>query len=138
MSTCIRQTAAIHPNSSSVLLSYFVAQYVLIIVIVFYVEKEHQNKDSLAMTDMTKSTELLVFKKDKRMVIKLLQKFSCAIVLFYCETNSKSSKIYLLATMKYTWCAYLSPPFIGISRHKSLQFVNKSNTTLLSSLFMIL
>ena len=27
---------------------------------------------------------------------------------------------YLLATMKYTWCAYLSPPFIGILRHKSL------------------
>ena len=29
-------------------------------------------------------------------------------MLFYRETNSKSGKIYLLATMKCTWCAYLS------------------------------
>ena len=58
------------------------------------------------------------------------------MVLFYLETNSKSGKIYLLATMKYTWCAYSSPPFIGISRHKSLQFVKKSNITLLPCLFM--
>ena len=52
-------------------------------------------------------------------------KFPYVFVLFYREANSKSSKIYLLATMKYTWGAYLSPPFIGISRHKSLQFVKK-------------
>ena len=66
-------------------------------------------------------------------------KFPCVFVLFYREANSKSSKIYLLATMKYTWCAYLSPPFIGISRHNSLQFVKKkSNITLLPCLFMIL
>ena len=51
-------------------------------------------------------------------------------MLFYCETNSKSGKIYLLATMKYTWCAYLSPPFIDISRHKSLQFVNTQHSYL--------
>ena len=58
------------------------------------------------------SFELL---KDKRMVKKLLQKFPCAFVLFYLETNSKSGKIYLLATMKYTWCAYLPPPFTSIN-----------------------
>ena len=29
-------------------------------------------------------------------------------MFFYLETNSKSAKIYLLATMKYTWCAFLS------------------------------
>ena len=86
----------------------------------------------LTMTDMTESTELSAFKRQR------MEKFSCVIVLFYRETNSKSGKIYLLATMKYTWCAYLSPPFIGISRHKSLQFVKKSNITLLPSLFMIL
>ena len=61
-----------------------------------------KTKTVLAMTDMTKSTELLVFKKDKRMVIKLLQKFSCAIVLFYLETNSKSGKFYLIATGAYS------------------------------------
>ena len=57
---------------------------------------------------------------------------------FYREANSNSGKIYLLATMKCTWCAYLSPPFIGISRHKSLQFLKKYSITLLPCLFMIL
>ena len=86
---------------------------------------------------MKESTELLTFKRQKD-GYKVTVKIFCVIVLFYRETNSKSSKIYPLATMKYTWCAYLSPPFIGISRHKSLQFVKKSNITLLPSLFMIL
>ena len=54
------------------------------------------------------------------MVIKLLQKFPCVFVLFYREMNSKSGKIYLLATTKYTSCAYLSPPFTGIN-HYNLQ-----------------
>ena len=36
MSTCIRQTAASRPNSFSLLLSYFVSQYVLIIVVYFF------------------------------------------------------------------------------------------------------
>ena len=36
MSTCIRQTAASRPNSFSILLSYFVAQYVLIMVVQFF------------------------------------------------------------------------------------------------------
>ena len=51
------------------------------------------------------------------MVIKLLWKFPCVFVLFYRETNPKSGKIYLLATIKYTWCAYLSPPFTGINHY---------------------
>ena len=33
------------------------------------------------------------------------------------EANSKSGKIYLLATMKYTWCAYLLPPFTGVNHY---------------------
>ena len=86
----------------------------------------------LTMTDMTESTELSAFKRQR------MEKFSCVIVLFYRETNSKSGKIYVLATMKYTWCAYLSTLFIGISRHKSLQFVKKSNIILLASIFVIL
>ena len=57
------------------------------------------------------------FLKDKRVVKKLLSKFPCVFVLFYLETNSKSGKIYLQATMKYVWCAYLSPPFIGINHY---------------------
>ena len=39
MSTCIRQTAASRPNLFSLLFSYFVAQYVLIIVVWFFLWK---------------------------------------------------------------------------------------------------
>ena len=45
--------------------------------------------------------------------------FTCVFVLFHLETNSKSGKIYLLATMKYTWCAYLSPPFTVINYYSN-------------------
>ena len=38
--------------------------------------------------------------------------------MFHLETNSKSGKIYLLATMKYTWCAYL-PPFTVINYYSN-------------------
>ena len=68
------------------------------------------------------------------MVIKLLYKFLCVFVLFDLETNSKSGKIYLLATMKYTWCLLVAT----VHLHKSLQFVKKSYITLLPCLFMIL
>ena len=53
---------------------------------------------------MTESTELQAFKRQE-------------VVLFYLETNSKSGKIYLLATIQYTWCAYLSPQFTGINHY---------------------
>ena len=51
------------------------------------------------------------------MVIKLMKKFPCVFELFYLETNSKSGKIYLLATKKYTRYAYLSPPFIDVNHY---------------------
>ena len=50
-------------------------------------------------------------------------------MLFYLETNSKSGKFYLIATMKYTWCAYLSPPLTGIN-HYNLQKSLTSTLTL--------
>ena len=78
-----------------------------------------KTKTVLTMTDMTESTELQAFKRQKD-VIKLLLKFLCVFLLFYLETNSKSSKIYPIATMKYTWCTYLSPPLSGIN-HYNLQ-----------------
>ena len=78
-----------------------------------------KTKTVLKMIDMTESTELQAFKR-KRMVVKLLYKFPCVFMLFYLETNSKSGKIYLIATMKCTWCAYLSPPLTGIN-HYNLQ-----------------
>ena len=67
--------------------------------------------------------------------LEFLQKFPCVFVLFYLETNSKSGKIYLLATVKYRWCAYLSPPFTGINHYNLLK---KSSLTLLPCFFMIL
>ena len=75
-----------------------------------------KTKTVSTMTDMTESTELLPFKRQKD-GYKITVKFPCVFVLFYRETNSKSVKIYLLATMKYTWCACLSPPFIGINHY---------------------
>ena len=67
--------------------------------------------------------------EDKGMVIKLLQKFPCVFVLFYLETNSKSGKIYLIATMKCTWCAYLSPPL-----NKTKDYVHRNTVGLVHSL----
>ena len=78
-----------------------------------------ETKTVLTMTDMTKSTELQAFKRPKD-GYKVTVKFPCVFVLFYLETNSKSGKIYLIATMKYTWCAYLSPSLTGIN-HYNLQ-----------------
>ena len=52
-------------------------------------------------------------------------------MLFYRGTNSKSGKIYLIATMKYTWCAYLSSLLTSIN-HYDL----KKNLTLLPCLYM--
>ena len=50
-------------------------------------------------------------------------------MLFYLETNSKSSKVYLIATMKHTWCAFLSPPLTGIN-HYNFQKKPKKHSTL--------
>ena len=52
-------------------------------------------------------------------------------MLFYRGTNSKSGKIYLIATMKYTWCAYLSSLLTSINHYDF-----KKNLTLLPCLFM--
>ena len=60
-----------------------------------------KTKTVLTMTDMTESTELLAFKRQNN-GYKVSVKFACVFVLFCRETNSKSGKIYLLATMKYS------------------------------------
>ena len=53
----------------------------------------------LAMTDMKESTELLAFKRQKNGY-----NVTVKISLFICVVLSL--EIYLLATLKYTWCAY--------------------------------
>ena len=72
-------------------------------------------KTVLTMTDMKESTEFLAFKRQKDGF--KVKKFPCLFIYFYPETNSKSGKIYLLATMKYTRSAYLPPPFTNINHY---------------------
>ena len=79
------------------------------------------------MIDMTESTELQAFKRQKD-GYKVTVKFPYVFVLFYRETNSKSGKIYFLATMKYTLVCL---PAATVYWHKSLE-------KLLPCLFMIL
>ena len=67
------------------------------------------------MTDMTESTEYLAFKRQKDGY--KVKKFPCVFIYFYPETNSKSGKIYLLATIKYTRSAYLPPPNLYETSH---------------------
>ena len=79
------------------------------------------------MPEMTESTELLAFKSQKdgyKVTVKI--SLCICVVILWDELKVRQN---LLVS------AYLSPPFIGISRHKSPQFVKKSNITLL---FMIL
>ena len=60
-----------------------------------------KTKTVLTMTNMTQSTELQAFKRPKD-GYKVTIKISLCICIFYLETNSKSGKIYLIATMKCT------------------------------------
>ena len=79
-----------------------------------------KTKTVLTMTDMTESTELLAFKRQKD-GYKVTVKISLCICVVLRETNSNFGKIYLLATMKCARCA-------TVYWHKSLQFVKKTNT----------
>ena len=67
------------------------------------------------MTDMTESTELLAFKRQKD-GYKVTVKISLCICVVISWDELKVRQNLLVS-------AYLSPPFIGISRHKSPQFV---------------
>ena len=75
-----------------------------------------KTKTVLTMTDMTQSTEIQAFKRPKD-GYKVTVKISLCICVVLSWTNSKSGKIYLIATMKCTWCAYLSPPLFGINHY---------------------
>ena len=78
-----------------------------------------KTKTVLTMTNMTESTELPAFKRQKD-GYKVTVEISLCICVALSWDNSKSGKMYLLATMRSTWCAYLSPPFTGIN-HYNLQ-----------------
>ena len=73
-----------------------------------------KTKTVLTMTDMTQSTELRAFKRPKDGYKVTVKIYLCiCVVLSWDELNVRQN--YLIATMKCTWCAYLSPSLIGIN-----------------------
>ena len=57
---------------------------------------------------------LIFFKDGYRATVKISL---CICVVLSGETNSKSGKTYLIATIEYTWCAYSWPPLTGINHY---------------------
>ena len=200
MSACIRQTAASRSNSFSLLFSYFVAQYVLIIVVWFFCENicwfprneffrstaqiwkftwsryfyrhnplfyhlhlipcqywswqryiyflvnifvrytfsmskiSFKTKTVLTMTDMTESTKLLAFKRQKDGYKVTVKSYLCTcVVLSWDELKVRQN---LLASDYEIYIVWLL--VATVYWHKSLHFVKKSNMTLLPCLFITL
>ena len=93
-----------------------------------------KTKTVLTMTDMTKSTELLAFKRQKDGYKVTVKIFLCnCVVLLWDELKVRQN---LLASDYeiYMVCLLVATVYW----HKSLQFAKKSNITLLPCLFMIL
>ena len=93
-----------------------------------------KTKTVLTMTDMTESTELLAFKRQKddyKVTVKI--SLCICVVLSWDELKVRQN---LLASDYEIYMVCL--PIATVYWHKSLQFVNKSNITLLLCLFMIL
>ena len=73
-----------------------------------------KTKTVLTMTDMTESTELHAFKRQKNGYKVTVKISSCICVVLSWD---ELSKIYLVATMKYKWCAYLSQLLTSINHY---------------------
>ena len=93
-----------------------------------------KTKTVLTMTDMTESTELLVFKRQNDgYTITVKISWCICVVLSWDELKvrqnllASDSEIYMVCLLVAT-----------VYWHKSLQFVKKSNMTLLPCLFIIL
>ena len=74
-----------------------------------------KTKTVLKMTDMTESTELQAFKRSKD-GYKFTVKNSLCICVVLSWDELKVRQIFLIATMEYTWRAYLSPPLLLFDR----------------------
>ena len=112
--------------------------YILVNIFVRYTfpmsKSSIKTKTVLIMTDMTESTELQAFKRQKdgyKVTVKI-SLYIC-VVLSWDELKVQQNlpdsdyKIYMVC-----------PHVATVNWHKSLQFVKKSNITLLPCLFMIL
>ena len=73
-----------------------------------------KTKTVLTMTDMTESTELHAFWRQKD-GYKVTVKNSLCICVVLSWDKLKVRQFSM--TMKYTWCAYLSPPLHGINHY---------------------
>ena len=93
-----------------------------------------KTKTVLTMTDMTESTELLAFKRQKD-GYKVTVKISLCICVVLSWDELKVRQNLLASDYEiYMVCLLVATVYW----HKSLQFVKKSNITLLPCLFMIL
>ena len=93
-----------------------------------------KTKTVLTMTDMTESTELLAFKRQKD-GYKVTMKISLCICVVLSWDELKVRQNLLASDYEiYTVCLLVANVFW----HKLLQFVKKSNITLLPCLFMII
>ena len=93
-----------------------------------------KTKTVLTMTDMTESTELLAFKRQKD-GYKVTVKISlCICVVLSWDELKVRQNLFASDYEIYIVCLLVGT----IYRHKSLQFVKKSNITLLPCLLMIL
>ena len=82
---------------------------------IYFLSKSNiKTKTVLTVTDMTESTELQSFKRPKD-GYKFTVKNSLCVCVVLSWDELKVRQIFLIATMKYTWCAYLPPPLIGIN-----------------------
>ena len=91
-------------------------------------------KTVLTMTDMTQSTELQVFKRPKdgyKVIVKI--SLCICVVLSWDELKVRQN---LLDSDYGIYMARLL--VVTVNWHKSLQFVKKSNITLLPCLFIII
>ena len=76
-----------------------------------------KTKTVLTMTDMTESTELLAFKRQKD-GYKVTVKISlCICVVLSWDELKVRQNLFASDYKIYIWSAYLSPPFIGINHY---------------------
>ena len=75
-----------------------------------------KTKTVLTMTDMTQSTELQAFIRQKD-GYKVTVKISLCICVVLSWDELKVRQNSLASDYEYTWCAFVSPLFTGINHH---------------------
>ena len=117
-----------------ILCHYWSWQRDIYFLVNIFVRRSIKTRTVLTMTNMTESTELLAFKRQKDGYKVTVKIFLCiCVVLSWDELKVRQNlldsdyEMYMVRLLVAT-----------VNWHKSLQFVKKSNITLLPCLFMIL